>query len=57
MGELLSFLQAEFWEGYIPGVLVCTTIFLIPKGSRECRVIGLAETSVGPAEVLAKLQV
>ena len=41
--KVVSVIQVAFWEGYILGVLVCTTMFLIPNGSREYRGIGLVE--------------
>ena len=42
--KLVSVIQLEFWEGYIPEALMWMTMVLIPKDKGEYRGIGLVET-------------
>ena len=41
---MVSVIQVEFWEGYIPEALMWTTMVLIPKGGGEYIGIGLVDT-------------
>ena len=41
----VSVMQVVFWDGYIPEDLMWKTMFLIKKGGREYRGIGLVDTT------------